>query len=48
MKTPLEEKRLIQQALEQAHGKQSHAAKLLGLSRTQLHTRLKHYGLEAD
>jgi transcriptional regulator of acetoin/glycerol metabolism len=42
------EKQLIQQALEQADGNTSHAAKLLGLSRTQLRTRLKHYGLEAD
>jgi DNA-binding NtrC family response regulator len=44
----LAEKQLIQQALEQAHGNQSQAGKLLGLSRTQLRTRLKHYGLEAD
>jgi transcriptional regulator of acetoin/glycerol metabolism len=42
------EKQLIQQALAQVHGNTSHAAKLLGLSRTQRRTRLKHHGLEAD
>jgi two-component system, NtrC family, response regulator HydG len=42
------EQQLLQQALEQADGKISHAAQWLGLSRTQLRTRLKHYGLEAD
>jgi Nif-specific regulatory protein len=40
------EKGLIQQALEQSHQNKSHAAKLLHLSRTQLRTRMKHYGLE--
>ena len=40
------EKALIQQALEQSHQNKSHAAKLLGLSRTQLRTRMRHYGLE--
>jgi Nif-specific regulatory protein len=40
------EKGLIQQALEQSHQNKSHAAKLLDLSRTQLRTRMKHYGLE--
>jgi DNA-binding NtrC family response regulator len=39
------EKALICQALEQTHQNKSHAAKLLGLSRTQLRTRLRHYGL---
>jgi DNA-binding protein Fis len=34
--------------MEQAHQNKSQAAKLLGLSRTQLRTRLKHYGLEGD
>jgi Nif-specific regulatory protein len=42
------EKELIRQALERAHQNKSQAAKLLGLSRTQLRTRLKHYGLEGD
>jgi DNA-binding NtrC family response regulator len=42
------EKSLIQQALDQSHQNKSHAAKLLGLSRTQLRTRMKHYGLEVD
>jgi DNA-binding NtrC family response regulator len=40
------EKGLIQQALEQSHQNKSHAAKLLRLSRTQLRTRMRHYGLE--
>jgi two-component system response regulator AtoC len=40
------EKELIRQALEQTHQNKSHAAKLLGLSRTQLRTRMRHYGLE--
>jgi DNA-binding NtrC family response regulator len=42
------EKHLIRQALEQAHGNKSHAAKQLGLSRTQLRTRMRHYGLEDE
>jgi two-component system, NtrC family, response regulator AtoC len=41
------EKELIRQALERTHHNKSHAAKLLGLSRTQLRTRLRHYGLES-
>jgi Nif-specific regulatory protein len=40
------EKSLIQQALDQSHQNKSHAAKLLGLSRTQLRTRMRHYELE--
>jgi DNA-binding NtrC family response regulator len=40
------EKDLIRQALEQAHQNKSQAAKLLGLSRTQLRTRMRLYGLE--
>jgi Nif-specific regulatory protein len=40
------EKELIRQALEQAHQNKSQAAKLLDLSRTQLRTRMRHYGLE--
>jgi Nif-specific regulatory protein len=39
-------KGFIRQALEQSHQNKSHAAKLLGLSRTQLRTRMRHYGLE--
>jgi Nif-specific regulatory protein len=39
------ERELIRQALEQTHQNKSHAAKLLGLSRTQLRTRMRHYGL---
>ena len=42
------EKQLIQQALEQAHQNKSQAAKLLGMSRTQLRTRLRMHGLETD
>jgi DNA-binding NtrC family response regulator len=40
------EKQLIQQALEQAHGNKAQAAKMLGLSRTQLRLRMRQYGLE--
>jgi DNA-binding NtrC family response regulator len=40
------EKSLIQQALEQSHQNKSRAALLLGLSRTQLRTRMRHYELE--
>jgi DNA-binding NtrC family response regulator len=40
------EKQLIRQALEQAQGNKSHAAKTLGLSRTQLRARMRLYGLE--
>jgi transcriptional regulator with PAS, ATPase and Fis domain len=40
------EKDLIRQALEQAHQNKSQAAKLLGLSRTQLRARMRLYGLE--
>jgi transcriptional regulator with PAS, ATPase and Fis domain len=42
------EKTLIRQALEQAHQNKLQAAKLLGLSRTQLRARMRHYGLETD
>jgi transcriptional regulator with PAS, ATPase and Fis domain len=41
-------KQLIIQALEQARQNKSQAAKLLGLSRTQLRTRLKQFGLDAS
>jgi DNA-binding NtrC family response regulator len=40
------EKQFIQQALEQAHQNKSHAATLLGLSRTELRMRMRHYELE--
>jgi len=40
------ERELIRQALEQTHQNKSHAAKKLGLSRTQLRTRMRQYGLE--
>jgi Nif-specific regulatory protein len=40
------EKHLIRQALEQAHGNTSHASKILGLSRTQLRTRMRQHGLD--
>ena len=41
------EKQLIYQALQQVNFNKSKASKLLGLSRTQLRTRMKHYGLKA-
>ena len=40
------ERRLVEQALERAHHNKSRAARLLGLSRAQLYTRLARYGLE--
>ncbi|MBI3988530.1 MAG: sigma 54-interacting transcriptional regulator [candidate division NC10 bacterium] len=40
------EKQLILQALKQANHNKSKASRLLGLSRTQLRTRMKNYGLE--
>src|SRR5262249_56992305 len=40
------EKQLIRQALEQAHYNKSQAAQLVGLTRTQLRTRVKRYRLE--
>jgi DNA-binding NtrC family response regulator len=42
------EKQLILQALEQANHNKVQASKLLGLSRTQLRTRMKNYGLDAE
>ena len=41
------ERRLLVQALDRAHGNQSHAAALLGLSRHQVRTRMKRHGLMA-
>ena len=39
------EKRAILAALEQTRGNKTHAAALLGITRTQLHTRLKRFGI---
>jgi two-component system response regulator HydG len=39
------ERRAIQAALEQTKGNKTQAAALLGITRTQLHTRVKRYGL---
>jgi transcriptional regulator with GAF, ATPase, and Fis domain len=39
------ERRTILAALEETHGNKTRAASLLGITRTQLHTRLKRYGL---
>ena len=41
------ERRLLVEALDRAHGNQSHAAALLGLSRHQVRTRMKRHGLMA-
>jgi DNA-binding NtrC family response regulator len=41
------EKQFILQALKQANNNKVQAGKLLGLSRTQLRTRMKNHGLEA-
>ena len=41
------ERRLLAEALERAHGNQSQAAGLLGLSRHQVRTRMKRHGLMA-
>jgi DNA-binding protein Fis len=35
---------LVEQAIEQCHGNQTHAAKLLGITRDQLRYRLKRLG----
>jgi transcriptional regulator with GAF, ATPase, and Fis domain len=42
------EKRAILAALEATRGNKTHAAALLGITRTQLHTRLKRFGLTSD
>jgi DNA-binding NtrC family response regulator len=42
------EQMLIRNALEQAHGDKVLAAKLLGISQTELLRPLKHYGLTTD
>ncbi len=44
---PMWERRLVLEALEKARGNKSQAAKILGLSRSQLYTRLKRFGLDA-
>jgi transcriptional regulator with GAF, ATPase, and Fis domain len=36
---------MVQDALEQTKGNKARAAKLLGLTRTQLYTRLKRFGV---
>jgi transcriptional regulator with GAF, ATPase, and Fis domain len=41
------ERRYVQQALEQARGNKSRAARLLGLTRAQLYSRLDKYGLKS-
>jgi Nif-specific regulatory protein len=43
---PEVEKRLVLDALEQAKGNKTQAAKLLGLTRIQLYTRLKRFGIQ--
>jgi transcriptional regulator with GAF, ATPase, and Fis domain len=40
------EKRLVREALERTKGNKTQAAKLLGLTRIQLYTRLKRFGIE--
>jgi transcriptional regulator of acetoin/glycerol metabolism len=40
------EKRMVLDALAKTKGNKSRAAKLLGLTRFQLYTRLKRYGLD--
>jgi DNA-binding NtrC family response regulator len=40
------ERRMILDVLQKAKGNKSKAAKLLGLTRSQLYTRLKRFGLE--
>lgn len=42
------EMRLLSEALKKCRGKQSEAAKLLGLKRTTLHTKIKHYGIQVE
>ena len=41
------EKRMVMDVLQKTKGNKSKAAKLLGLTRSQLYTRLKRFGLEA-
>jgi len=38
---------MVVDALEKAKGNKSRAARLLGLTRSQLYTRMERYGLEA-
>jgi DNA-binding NtrC family response regulator len=41
------ERRMVEDALRRARGNKSRAAALLGLTRSQLYTRLQRYGIEA-
>ena len=41
-----QEKRMIVDVLQRTHGHQKRAAALLGLTRFQLYSRLKRYGIE--
>jgi DNA-binding NtrC family response regulator len=40
------ERDLVERALETARGNKSRAARLLGLSRAQLYTRIEKYGIQ--
>lgn len=42
------ERQMVADALQKARGNKSRAAKLLGLTRSQLYTRLKRFGLETE
>jgi DNA-binding NtrC family response regulator len=46
--TPLAEaeRQIVADAMQKARGKKSRAARLLGLTRSQLYTRLKRFGLD--
>jgi two-component system NtrC family response regulator/two-component system response regulator PilR (NtrC family) len=44
---PEAEKRMVVEALSRSQGNRSEAARLLGLTRSQLYTRLKRFGLSA-
>ena len=42
------ERALVEKSLARARGNRSQAARLLGLTRSQLYTRLRRYGLHVD
>jgi DNA-binding NtrC family response regulator len=42
------ERTLVEKSLARARGNRSQAARLLGLTRSQLYTRLRRYGLRED